>query len=393
MGDAGRIVIFFVGLAVVLGTAVNVFMSLVVPRSHYSRLRRAITRLSLALVRPVLPRLKNYESRDRVMSVVGPLALILLFISWLVLVVVGFGLMLWWVTGETLAHSFAISGSSVFTLGVATGPHPGTTFVEFVAAGTGLLIIAMEIAYLPAMYAAFAAREAEVTLLAPRAGWPAWGPEILARHHWFRTEAELPELYGSWERWAAGVAESHSNYPPLMWFRSPVYNRSWLLSLAAMLDAAALQDALNPGTAPRQARIFLMMGVDCLRSLARTLRIPYDPDPKPSDPIRLTYEEFADGLRRLDEVEYEAERTPEEAWRHFAGWRVGYEPIVDALTELIVAPPAPWLVDRPEIGPSVHPGVRNRTPDDPEGQPAGWRKKRPAPPSGPATPAADEPSA
>ena len=52
-----------------------------------------------------------------------------------------------------------------------------------------------------------------MTLLDARGGTPAWGPEILARHYWLDTMDELPPLYGDWERWAAAVAESHSNYP------------------------------------------------------------------------------------------------------------------------------------------------------------------------------------
>ncbi len=61
---------------------------------------------------------------------------------------------------------------------------PGPHTLEILAAGVGLLVIALEIAYLPALYNAFAARETEVTLLEGRGGAPAWGPEILARHYW-----------------------------------------------------------------------------------------------------------------------------------------------------------------------------------------------------------------
>ncbi len=70
----------------------------------------------------------------------------------------------------------AISGSSVFTLGIATGPAPGAKTVEIVAAGVGLLVVALEIAYLPALYNAFSTRETEVTLLATRSGTPSLGP-------------------------------------------------------------------------------------------------------------------------------------------------------------------------------------------------------------------------
>ena len=162
-----------------------------------------------------------------------------LFVLWLASLVLGFGLITWWISGQDFGTALGISGSSVFTLGIATSPGSSSRSIEIIAACIGLLVVALEIAYLPALYNAFSTRETEVTLLASRSGTPAWGPEILARHHMLDNIAELPDLYADWERWAAAVSESHSNYPALIWFRSPVSTRSWLLSLVAMMDSAA----------------------------------------------------------------------------------------------------------------------------------------------------------
>jgi len=361
-----RILAFLIGLAVVSVTAASVFTTLVVPRATSSRMLRSMARTIARILVPTFARVESYEAKDRALALIGPLAMVALFVVWLAAFVAGFGLMAWWVQGNGIAQAFEISGSSVFTLGIVKGGHGRTDVLEFVAAGTGLLVVALEIAYLPTLYAAFSEREAQVTMLASRAGTPAWGPEILARHHRFSTMDELPELYRVWERWSAGVAESHTSYPTLMWFRSPDASRSWLLALLAMMDSAALYDAVCPGSAPRQTRIFLQMSVDCLRALARALRIPYDPDPLPSDPVRLRRDEFDEGIRRLAAVGFPVEREPDEAWRHFCGWRVGYEPICDVLSRLLMPPQAPWLVHRPHLGPVRRPGVVNRTPDDPE---------------------------
>lgn len=368
MHDALRLLAFLLGVVVVVGTLSSVFTTLVVPRATSSRVLRAISRGLARAVRRIVRLLHTYDAKDRFMSLVGPFAMVLLFVIWLAALVVGFGLMAWWDATVSLQHAMVVAGSSVFTLGFATLADRPAEAVELVAGGTGLLVVALEIAYLPTLYAAFSAREAEVTLLGTRAGVPAWGPEILARHHWFRTTAELPDLYRAWERWSAAVAESHTNYPSLMWFRSPVPWRSWLTAMTAMLDAAALHDAINPGSAPRQARNCLQMGMGTLRALAGVLRIDYDPDPLPTTPIRLSYEEYSLGVQRLQQVDFPFERTPEEAWRHFSGWRVNYEPIVDALTMLVMPPPAPWFVPRPWLGEIRRPRVLDRTPDDPQAE-------------------------
>ncbi|MGP0030435.1 MAG: hypothetical protein ACLPVF_08010 [Acidimicrobiales bacterium] len=356
-----------VGIVIIGGTALSVFTALVVPRVTPSRVMRVIGRVLNGTARQVVPRLPTYELRDRLLSLAGPAAMVSLFASWLVLLIVGFGLIVWWTSGVDLGSAMVIAGSSVFTLGIATSAASGAKTVEIVAAGTGLLVVALEIAYLPALYNAFATRETQVTLLATRSGTPAWGPEILARHHMLDNIAELPPLYAEWERWAAAVSESHSNYPALIYFRSPVPTRGWLLSLVAMMDSAALYHAVSPEQAPRQARLCLTMGIKCLRSMARALKIPYDGDPLPTAGTRLTRDEFTEGYRRLEDVNFPLERDLEESWRHFQGWRVNYESIVDALTRLTLPPPAPWQVPQPLMGEVEWPGVRNRTPEHPEG--------------------------
>jgi hypothetical protein len=350
-----------------LGSLWSVFSALVVPRVTSARVQVALARGIAGSMRTLAPRLPTYEVRDRALSYVGPAALVSMFALWIGLLLLGFSFVIWWDSGVDYASALGIAGSSVFTLGIATAKDAGARTLEILAAGTGLLVLALEIAYLPALYNAFATRETEVTLLATRAGTPAWGPEILARHNFLDVMNELPPLYSQWERWAAAVSESHANYPALVWFRSPVSSRGWLLGLVAMMDSAALYHAVSPEQTPREARLCLSMGVNCLRSMARALHIAFDPDPLPTADIRLTRSEFEEGFRRLSSTGFPLERDLEDSWRHFKGWRVGYEPIVDQLTRLIVPPPAPWFVVRPELGDAEWPSVRNRTPDNPEG--------------------------
>ncbi len=355
------------GILLVALTVWSVFSALVVPRVTSSAAMRGLARFLGWAAKRLAPRLRTYEGRDRAMSYVGPAAMVSLFVVWLCLLVLGIALIEWWAAGVDFARALGISGSSVFTLGIVSSDRAGPRAVEVVAAGVGLLVVALEIAYLPALYSQFSARETEVTLLEARSGNPAWGPEILARHHWLDTMDELPPLYADWERWAAAVSESHANYPALIWFRSPVPTRSWLVALVAMMDSAALFHAVSPDQAPRQARLCLRMGITCLRSMARALRIPYDEDPLPTADIRLTRAEFDDGYGRLAALAFPVERDVGEAWRHFQGWRVNYEAIADALADLVVPPPAPWFPDRPELGAARHPLVMNRTPDQPGG--------------------------
>jgi hypothetical protein len=181
-----------------------------------------------------------------------------------------------------------------------------------------------------------------VTLLETEAGVPAWGPEVLARYQLIRTSSQLARLYERWTEWAADVSESHTSYRTLIYFRSPDPLRSWLLALLAVLDAAALELAICPRTVPSEARLLMRMGYLALRKIAESSRIPVDHDPKPSDPLVLTREDFDQAVQHVVAAGWTPERDLDEAWKHFRGWRVNYEQAAYGLAYHLDVVPAPW---------------------------------------------------
>jgi hypothetical protein len=361
---------FAFGLLLVLATASSVVRSLIVPRGLTSKITRLVARSVRKLFIFMANHLDSYEAKDRLLALLAPATLLAQLFTWLIMFIIGYGLMLLPLIDASLGQSILESGSSLFTLGISETNSVGSTVVHFTAAATGLIVVALQIGYLPTLYAAFNRRETVVTMLQSRAGAPAWGPEILVRHAMVGLMDRLEALYVEWERWAADVAESHTNYPSLIWFRSPHPLRSWVVGLLSVLDAAAMQLALQPENTPTEARLCLRMGFTTFRHVADFLRIPYDPDPLPTDPLELTYEEFLGGVERIAEYDFQMERTPEEAWPHFKGWRVNYESIAYQICDIVVAPPGPWT------GPRHHlPGMAivperppNRSPEDPQNQ-------------------------
>jgi hypothetical protein len=336
---------FVIGLVVVGATATTVVRTLVVPRGVTARLSVSVGRGVNSFFMLIANRLDEYERKDRVLIYEAPISLLFVLIAWLLLFMLGYSLMMWPFL-DSYPEALRQTGSSLFTLGFAAVAVPGPSVIYFLAAFTGLLTVALQIAYLPSLYSSFNRRETLVTMLQSRAGAPAWGPELLARHQLVGILDNLPDLYGEWERWAADVAESHTNYPALIWFRSPHPLRSWVVALLAVLDSAALHESLNPASAPSEARLCIRMGFTCLREIAGVLKIPHDPDPFPDEAVTLTYEEFVGGIHRLEESGFPMERTPEEAWPHFKGWRVNYESIAYAVADNVMAAPGPWSGSR-----------------------------------------------
>ena len=338
-----RVLSGVIGLVLLVATVSSILRNLVVPRGLNSvmvkGLLRATRRLLLALSRPG----GNYLRCDKVLAWLAPSVLIATLLWWLISLFAAYGFLLYAISHLNLAASMREAGSSLFTLGFASAARGRLTGLDFLAAATGPLVIALQIAYLPTLYAAYNRRETEVTLLHSRAGEPGWGPELLARQSLIGTLDEMTALYASWERLAADIGESHASYPLLMSFRSPRPYRSWIIALLTVMDAAAMQISLNPSTpSVRAARLALRAGFSALRDVAKVADIRFDPDPMPDDPITLTYGEFAEAVRWVVDAGYLPERTPEEAWPHFRGWRVNYEHIAYEIARKVDAVPALW---------------------------------------------------
>ena len=122
----------------------------------------------------------------------------------------------------------------------------------FAAAGVGLTLLALVIAYIPTVYAAFSRREAVITKLVVRAGARPTGPAVLSSSWRLGRFDQLEEVWDGWEDWFVDVGESHTTFPQLAFFRSPHPQNHWVLATEAVLDAAALFATVCD--VPRQSR-------------------------------------------------------------------------------------------------------------------------------------------
>ncbi len=337
-----------IGAFIVLATAWSVLGTLVVPRRIRSRTPVMVFIVIRSVFHFVADKTSSYERRDRILAVLAPAQLIGQVVAWLALYQLGFGLLMWPFVNGGLGLAMEQAGSALCTLGYLVPHTSGVAALDALAALAGLGTVALQIGYLPTLYAAFNRREGLITMLDSRAGVPSWGPELLARTHYglgsgVSAVGELPELFEAWEQWSADVSESHTTYAPLIWFRSPRPLSSWVTAQLAVLDAAALYLALLPNASGLiQARLCLRGGFTCLGNIARALRIPIPEDADPSDGISLSYEDFLEAIERLRQVDFPVDRPIEDAWADFLGWRVNYEAAAYTLALVTDAPPALW---------------------------------------------------
>jgi hypothetical protein len=360
-----RILVAWVGAALVAGAIGSAVKTVVLPRATPSRITRSVFIVLRWIFRLIARPKLNYRRRDRRLSAYAPVALIVTLVTWLTLVLLGFTMIFWAIEQRGWLTAFELSGSSLFTLGFSGPEHVATTVLIFLEAAIGLFLLALLISYLPTLYAAFSRREVGITALEVRAGSPPSALEMIWRYWRLERLPEIHEVWAEWERWFVDVEETHTSYPALAFFRSPHPDNSWVTAAGAVLDGAALVLSSVDVSRDVKAEFCIRSGYLCLRGIADFFQISYDPDPDPDDPISIRRDEWETVLTHLEEAGVPLKGDRDKAWRDFAGWRVNYDTVLIALAALTEAPPALWSSDRGVA--RIRPPVLRRTPRAPSG--------------------------
>jgi hypothetical protein len=341
------LVSFALGAALVVFTVLSALRSFVLPRGAPDLISRVTFRVIRSGFDLRLLATRDYYSRDRVLAFYAPVGLVSLLPVWLTLVTIGFAGMFYGLGVGTPLDALEASGSSLLTLGFHKVDGLGPNLLSFIAATTGLILIALLIAYLPSMYAAFSRRESAVNLLEVRAGSPPSAVELIKRYHRIHGNERLTDLWQTWESWFVDVEESHTSLAALVFFRSPQPDHSWVTAAGAVLDAAALVRSTVDVESDPRADLCIRAGYLALRHVSDFFGVPYDPDPQPSDPISVSRAEYDAACADLADAGVPLRPDRDNGWLGFAGWRVNYDMPLRALAGITSAPSAPWSADRP----------------------------------------------
>ena len=340
-----------VGLLALLGVGAvlgSVLRTVVLPRGVPARLARVAFLLVRALLRVRLrvTGRSDYATRDRVFALQAPFGLFAQLVVWAALIWMLFAVMFWSMSGSTvdgasIALALEQAGSSMLTLGFDAPHGLARQLLSFAAAGVGLTLLALVIAYIPTVYAAFSRREALITKLVVRVGAPPTGPALLASTWRLGRFEQLEEIWDSWEDWFIDVGESHTTFPQLPFFRSPHPHNHWVLATEAVLDGAALFTTVCD--VPRQSRseLCLHAGAHSLGVIADFLGIPHEP-PEPDAEITLPQPRFDQACDELRDLGVPVREDRARAWTEFRSTRARYEPLLAVIGRLTDSPRSDW---------------------------------------------------
>lgn len=296
------IVTAFLGVALILFVLLEAFEALVLPRRvlRSFRFTRLYYRFTWPLWSACTSLIRSERHRHNLLSIYGPLSMLVLFAIWAATLIVGYGLLHFAFDSRlnSLTDAFYLSGTTFTTLGYGdvTPSSRASRAVSVAEAANGLSFFAIVIAYLPVLYQAFGRREGFIALLDARAGSPPAAARMLLRTPPIADGAScLTGFLNEAERWAAEILEAHLSFPVLGYYRSQHDNQSWLAALACVLDSSAFLLTVIEGGSRTQARLTFAMARHAAVDLGLVLRRP------PTSPVsdRLPPERLSELLKLL----------------------------------------------------------------------------------------------
>jgi hypothetical protein len=236
---------FAVGAVIAATTLVDVFASILVPGPATSALRVVgrIRQFSLPIWRWLSSR--GSGGRQRLSNSFAPLLFSLAFISWLLLLCLGFGLML-----HACAQSFSpplhgfgqalyVAGAYLLTVGTnEVQPHGALRALLLFGALAGFGVITATITFILEIQANLHEREKGVLKLTGLSGNPPSGIGLLETFASLRMQRNLDSFFREWADWSAAVMNSHVSFPVLVYFHSVGAECDWVVAMQVVLDAA-----------------------------------------------------------------------------------------------------------------------------------------------------------
>jgi len=338
-----------VGTLLTLVILWDAFQTIILSRRVSRRFRptRVFYRLLWTPWRAAAKRVPQSNRRENLLTVFGPLSLILLIALWALGLIVSFGLLHWGLGSQVTApdgvSGFGVdlymSGTTFFTLGLGD-VTPRTTLARgltVLESGMGFAFLALVIGYVPLISQAFSRREVSISMLDARAGSPPTAAQLL-RRHLGDGDGDLRALLRDWERWSAELLESHVSFPVLSYFRSQHDNQSWVAALTTILDVCSLVITRIEDRSVLMARLTFAMARHAVVDLCAVFRLT--PTPPAVDRLPPSEEKRLESFLAAVDVRFPAD---EASVARFRDLRATYEPYVQALSRFLIMPLPDWV--------------------------------------------------
>ncbi|TIV24435.1 MAG: hypothetical protein E5W02_03210 [Mesorhizobium sp.] len=192
----------------------------------------------------------------------------------------------------------------------------------------------MAVTYLLQVQTSIGRRDSGILKITTASGDPPSAIALLERYASLGCKDELEQVLVKGRDWCAEVLQSHASHPLLIYFRSLETRAGWPATLAALLDLAAVIEAIDEPKLRGKAILLREEGTNLADELSKLLRLDIDRPTTDREVLQQI-------LERAARAGY---GTPKpHGLERLASLRKRYAPTVEALSRHLGSPPAPLL--------------------------------------------------
>lgn len=336
-----------IGILVIGLVLFDVFHAVVLPRQSTRFLR--ITPLLVGSLlwspyRTLASYIRRPKFREDVLGNFAPLAFFCTLCTWVILLVLGFGCILWGMRDqvnpplERFEQAIYFAGTSILTIGfgdvVALSDQARITVL--IAGVSGIALMALSVSFIFNMQNLLQNRENAVAILSSRLEGRFSGLVLLLEYKHYNTLDTLRTDIAGWEQWLGSIFESHRHFPLLTYFRSTEAGDSWITCLGCILDLCNILHTCTVGYQFGESEFFHRIGAKLAQTLCYYLRLPL------MHSEQMTEAEFLRGYEMMLNAGLHLKER-QEAWAAFSKRRADYANQILALSRYFAVQPPGWV--------------------------------------------------
>ena len=327
-----------VGVVLVALALRDVFDTVVVPGEARGALR--VARRLLFVMLPVWKRVRR--GKIGVSTSFAPAVLMASFMTWMALLLVGFGLIAYglgnWFSppADSFEQAAFIAGSSLATVGLSgIEAHGPARWILVTAGFCGLAVLTMAVTYLIEVQEGIARRDAGVLKIATASGQPPSALGLLERYADLDAPEEMRRALYDGRDWCALVLQSHASHPSLIYFRSVGTGAGWPAALGTIMDLALIFELLIDDPKSRAAAVLLRdEGLRLVGEIMGLIGLKPTGGPAATTEVEAVCD-------RLSAAGYRLRSQPDLVG--FAAKRAKYARSIEAISDHLGTPAAPLL--------------------------------------------------
>ncbi len=343
MEELIRFACALVGLVMVVGIFYWAMQVLMVPGAPMSPGVRLVFRSVRNLMRLAGQTMRVDQRRRQLWALYVPISLLAVIATTLAITLLGYTLIFYGISNDSLHVSYVNSVSSLSVLGF--GGEPSTllqTTLALAEAFTGPIIVALLIAYLATMNSSFTQQQRRLEKMDDALGGVDSGPELLIQKAENNGLADLPAIWKAWgDEFSTFAAHSDSVQAYLLLF-APSMHTHWVTDALTVLDSANFWNNVVDQPADADAAACLVNGSEAITQAVNTFHHHVITFRHDLSVMEVTPDQFQHACGDLTAAGVKLKPDRDAAWTAFRTQRATYGQAVHKLAEMMDAPIELW---------------------------------------------------